>query len=424
MKYRFGIIGLGRVGGAIMTLMRQAGHTPVWAVSSKAGRRGLEVFSSLPDEPFGAEVVFLTVPDSVIEHLAEEIAGRWGKACDGIAFFHFSGLFSSDLLESLERMGGEVASLHPLQSIMDVAQAGRAIQESFFTVEGSENAAAIARDMVSSIGSRVKDIAKQDKVLYHAAAVIASNYLVSLAAQAEGLMEAIGLSLDHLIPLIRGTVSNIEKHGRSALTGPVQRGDWATVGAHLTELDKRFPDILPSYLMLGQYTARLSGKSWPEGAWSPDKVLDWDLMAEKATIYKNRDMKLVFTNGCFDIIHEGHVSYLRQARALGDALVVGLNSDESVSRLKGHDRPINNVSARAAVLACLECVDHVCIFTQDTPYELIDRIRPDILVKGGDWKVEDIVGSDIVKACGGEVYSLPFRPGHSTTGIINKIRED
>ncbi|HOO38871.1 MAG TPA: D-glycero-beta-D-manno-heptose 1-phosphate adenylyltransferase [Deltaproteobacteria bacterium] len=147
-------------------------------------------------------------------------------------------------------------------------------------------------------------------------------------------------------------------------------------------------------------------------------------MAEKATIYKNRDMKLVFTNGCFDIIHEGHVSYLRQARALGDALVVGLNSDESVSRLKGHDRPINNVSARAAVLACLECVDHVCIFTQDTPYELIDRIRPDILVKGGDWKVEDIVGSDIVKACGGEVYSLPFRPGHSTTGIINKIRED
>ena len=422
MKYRFGIIGLGRVGSAMISLLRQAGNTPVWAVSSHACKEGVEVFSSLPEDPLGVEVVFISVPDSAIEHQAEQIAKRWENACNGIIFFHFSGLFSSDLLLSLARKGGEVASLHPLQSIMDVAQAGRAIQESFFTVEGSENAAAIAQDMVSSIGSRVKIIAKQDKVLYHAAAVIASNYLVSLATQAEGLMEAIGLSLDYLMPLIRGTVSNIERHGRSALTGPVQRGDWATVKAHLLELDKRFPDLLPSYHTLGLYTARMSGKSWPEGTWSPDTVLDWDLMAEKAAIFKARNMKLVFTNGCFDIIHEGHVSYLRQARALGDALVVGLNSDDSVSRLKGQDRPINDISARAAVLACLECVDYVCIFDEDTPYELIRRIRPDILVKGGDWKIENIVGSDIVRSLGGEVYSLSFKQGHSTTDIIKKIK--
>ena len=424
MKYRFGIVGLGRIGRAMVELLRQAGHIPVWAVSSHAGQEGVEVFSSLPDEPLGVEVVFISVPDGAVEQQAEQIAGKWGKACDKIAFFHFSGLYSSELLADIARMGGEVASLHPLQSIMDVAQAGRAIQESFFTVEGSENAAAIAQDMVSSIGSRVKSISKQDKVLYHTAAVIASNYLVSLTAQAEGLMEATGLSLDYLIPLIKGTVSNIEKHGRFALTGPVQRGDWATVRAHLSELDKRFPDILPSYYTLGLYTARLSGKSWPEGVWSPDKVLDWDLMAEKAAVFKERDMKLVFTNGCFDIIHEGHISYLRQARNLGDALVVGLNSDESVFRLKGEGRPVNDQTARAAVLACLECVDYVCIFEEDTPYELIKEIRPDILVKGGDWKIEDIVGSDIVKTCGGEVYSLSFKPGSSTTGIIRKIKGD
>ena len=422
MKYRFGIIGLGRVGSAMITLLRQAGHTPVWAVSSHAGGQGATVVSSVPDEPSGAEVVFISVPDSAIEGQAEQIAKRWGKACEGIIFFHFSGLFSSDLLASLARKGGEVASLHPLQSIMDVAQAGCAIQESFFTVEGSEKAAAVAQDMVSSIGSRVKAIEKQDKVLYHAAAVIASNYLVSLAAQAEGLMEAIGLSPEYLMPLIRGTVANIEKHGRSALTGPVQRGDWETVKAHLSELDKRFPDILPSYHALGVYTARLSGKNWPEGTFSSDHVLDWDLIAEKAAIFKKREMKLVFTNGCFDILHEGHVSYLRQARALGDALVVGLNSDESVSRLKGPGRPVNDQSARAAVLGCLECVDYVCMFDEDTPYELIKRICPDILVKGGDWKIEDIVGSDVVRSLGGEVYSLSFKQGRSTTGIIEKIK--
>lgn len=422
MKYRFGTIGLGRVGSAMTALLRQSGHTPVWAVSSHTGQTGIEVFSSLPDRPSGIDVVFISVPDGAIEEQAETIAKRWGEACGGIAFFHFSGGYSSDLLLSLAGNGGETASLHPLQSIMDVAQAGKSIQESIFTVEGSKKAVTIAQDLVTSIGSQVIILSKQDKLLYHTAAVIASNYLVGLATQAAQLMESVGLTMEHLMPLIKGTVSNIENYGQSALTGPVQRGDWATVRAHIDELEKRFPDILPSYRTLGMYAARLSGRRWVEGNLPHEKSLEQDLMAEKVVILRERGMKVVFTNGCFDIIHEGHVSYLRQARDLGDALVVGLNSDGSVSRLKGEGRPVNEQAARGAVLAGLESVDYVCIFEEDTPYALIDKIRPDVLVKGGDWKVEDIVGSDIVRSLGGEVYALPFTPGHSTTGIIRKIK--
>lgn len=126
--------------------------------------------------------------------------------------------------------------------------------------------------------------------------------------------------------------------------------------------------------------------------------------------------KIVFTNGCFDILHVGHVRYLDQARSLGDILIVGLNSDASVARLKP-GRPVNSESARAEVLAALSSVDYVTVFTEDTPYDLIAALQPDVLVKGGDWKREDIVGADIVP----EVYSLPFVDGMSTTGIITKI---
>jgi rfaE bifunctional protein nucleotidyltransferase chain/domain len=129
---------------------------------------------------------------------------------------------------------------------------------------------------------------------------------------------------------------------------------------------------------------------------------------------------IVFTNGCFDIIHAGHVQYLEQAKALGDILVVGLNSDASVKRLKGKTRPVNSEKDRAIVLAGLESVSSVVIFEEDTPYELIKLIQPDILVKGGDWKEDSIIGAAIVKAKGGKVISLPFWEGLSTTNIINK----
>ncbi|MGL6070330.1 D-glycero-beta-D-manno-heptose 1-phosphate adenylyltransferase [Craterilacuibacter sp.] len=132
---------------------------------------------------------------------------------------------------------------------------------------------------------------------------------------------------------------------------------------------------------------------------------------------------LVFTNGCFDILHRGHVSYLAQARALGASLVVGLNTDASVKRQgKGDDRPINNEANRAAVLAALESVSLVTWFDSDTPAELIALIQPDVLVKGGDWGVDKIVGSAETLARGGEVHSIPFLFETSTTATLNKIR--
>jgi rfaE bifunctional protein nucleotidyltransferase chain/domain len=132
---------------------------------------------------------------------------------------------------------------------------------------------------------------------------------------------------------------------------------------------------------------------------------------------------LVFTNGCFDILHRGHVTYLAQARALGASLAVALNTDDSVRRLgKGGDRPINGLEDRAALIAALEAVDLVTWFDADTPIELILALRPDVLVKGGDWAEERIVGAAEVRAWGGRVVSLPIRHDRSTTGVIERIR--
>jgi rfaE bifunctional protein nucleotidyltransferase chain/domain len=136
---------------------------------------------------------------------------------------------------------------------------------------------------------------------------------------------------------------------------------------------------------------------------------------------KRTGKRVVFTNGCFDILHRGHVDYLAKARELGDALIVGVNTDASVKRLKGPDRPIVQEDDRAAVLAALEVVNYVCLFDEDTPYELIRALVPDILVKGGDWSVGNIVGKDIVEAAGGAVHTIQFLPDRSTTNIIQKI---
>jgi len=146
---------------------------------------------------------------------------------------------------------------------------------------------------------------------------------------------------------------------------------------------------------------------------------------EAATFAKNAQTtgkKIVFTNGCFDLLHPGHVDYLSQARDLGDALILGLNSDNSVKRLeKGANRPINQETARGLVLAALACVDKIVVFDEDTPYELIKAIQPDVLVKGGDYTAENIVGYDIVTAKGGTVTTIKFLEGYSTTSIIKKI---
>ena len=139
---------------------------------------------------------------------------------------------------------------------------------------------------------------------------------------------------------------------------------------------------------------------------------------------ETENKKVVFTNGCFDILHAGHVQYLNEAKAQGDVLVVGLNSDASVKRLKGEERPINKELDRKFVLENLKSVDKVFIFEEDTPFNLISNVMPDTLVKGGDWKPDQIVGSDIVLANGGEVKSLSFKDGYSTTNIIEKARND
>lgn len=136
---------------------------------------------------------------------------------------------------------------------------------------------------------------------------------------------------------------------------------------------------------------------------------------------KESGKKIVFTNGCFDILHTGHVSYLNEAKSCGDILVIGLNSDASIKRLKGETRPVNNEADRKFVLENLKAVDFVFIFEEDTPLKLIKEVNPNVLVKGGDWKVEQIVGSDFVMANGGEVKSLQFVKGYSTTNIIEKI---
>ena len=136
---------------------------------------------------------------------------------------------------------------------------------------------------------------------------------------------------------------------------------------------------------------------------------------------KLHQQKIVFTNGCFDVLHFGHVHYLLQAKELGDILVVGLNSDDSVRRLKGPSRPINGEKERAFVLAALACVDYVVVFEEDTPKKLIETVRPDVLVKGGDYVLDQIVGADFVTRNGGSVTTLPFVEGFSSTRIIEQL---
>ena len=138
---------------------------------------------------------------------------------------------------------------------------------------------------------------------------------------------------------------------------------------------------------------------------------------------KPEGQKVVFTNGCFDILHRGHATYLAQARTLGDLLVVGLNTDDSVQRLKGPSRPINNQYDRAFLLASLACVDFVILFDEDTPEQLIHTVCPDILVKGGDYTLDTIVGADFVLQNGGTVTTIPFVDGYSTTSTLNKITQ-
>ncbi|MFN6117396.1 MAG: D-glycero-beta-D-manno-heptose 1-phosphate adenylyltransferase [Flavobacteriales bacterium] len=153
------------------------------------------------------------------------------------------------------------------------------------------------------------------------------------------------------------------------------------------------------------------------------RIMDLVSVQRLCNIWRMKGDRIVFTNGCFDILHRGHVEYLQEAAAMGDRLVIGLNSDSSVKRQnKGPERPLNDEQSRAKVLAALRLVDAVVIFDQDTPLELIQAVGPDVLVKGGDWSEDRIVGADLVKARGGEVRSLKLVEGFSTTSLVEKIR--
>jgi rfaE bifunctional protein nucleotidyltransferase chain/domain len=151
-------------------------------------------------------------------------------------------------------------------------------------------------------------------------------------------------------------------------------------------------------------------------------VYSSDQAAELAERIRKRGAKVVFTNGVFDLLHPGHVRYLRDARRLGDALIVGVNSDLSVRAIKGPERPITPAEERAEVLLALACVDAVAIFDEETPDMMIKRIQPDVLVKGADWAPDNIVGRDTVEARGGRVVRLELAPGHSTTDLIRKVQ--
>ena len=154
------------------------------------------------------------------------------------------------------------------------------------------------------------------------------------------------------------------------------------------------------------------------------KVVSRGAAARWVKKLQTQGQRVVFTNGCFDLLHPGHVAYLEQARSQGAALIVGVNTDDSVRRLgKGEGRPVTPESDRARVLAALTCVDRVVLFDEDTPLELITALQPDVLVKGGDYQLSEIVGREVVEARGGQVLALPFVPGYATTELLRRIRE-
>ncbi len=154
-----------------------------------------------------------------------------------------------------------------------------------------------------------------------------------------------------------------------------------------------------------------------------DSILEPTKLAPILKNLQNQGQKVVFTNGVFDLLHLGHVTYLQEARKKGDLLVVGLNSDASVRRIKGPLKPLLPVEERAEMLLALECVDYATFFEEDNPYNLIQILRPDVLVKGGDWAIDKIIGGDLVQSWGGQVLNIPVVEGRSTTNLIQIVRE-
>lgn len=216
-----------------------------------------------------------------------------------------------------------------------------------------------------------------------------------------------------------GKVGQIEFAGHSMVVGP----DGAVLAEAGEVAESMAVKIDPAKVAEVRKRFRTVGVT-PHRHHDQDKFIERESLAEIVARYKQLGRRVVFTNGCFDILHQGHVTYLEAARKEGDCLIVGLNSDSSVRALgKGDDRPVNREQSRARVLAALGCVDFVVIFDEDTPQQLITSLMPDVLVKGGDWPVSKIVGAPEVLAAGGRVLSIPLVDDFSTTSLLDKIRK-
>ena len=187
-----------------------------------------------------------------------------------------------------------------------------------------------------------------------------------------------------------------------------------------------FPNIAAGIVVGKHFTATTTPEEIIDYAFGPtssDKIVSHDVLIDRIAELRKAGNLIVFTNGCFDLLHMGHITYLNEARGLGDVLVVGVNTDRSVRALKGEQRPIIPEQERSHILAALECVDFVTLFDEETPLELIQAVHPDILVKGADYSKEQVVGHDIVESYGGSVILLPLIENMSTSALINRIKK-
>lgn len=214
-----------------------------------------------------------------------------------------------------------------------------------------------------------------------------------------------------------GVTDNITFAGHSMIVAP----DGSVLAEAEEGEEAVFEQIDPSLIGIARERFNTVGAN-PYRFHDQNKIMELDELQKTVARYKMLGRKVVFTNGCFDILHVGHVTYLEAARRQGDCLVVGLNSDASVRAIKGPERPVNHEQSRARVLAALGCVDHVVLFEEDTPLKLIKRLMPDVLAKGGDWPVDKIVGAPEVMAAGGKVRSIPLVGNFSTTALLEKIK--
>jgi D-beta-D-heptose 7-phosphate kinase / D-beta-D-heptose 1-phosphate adenosyltransferase len=243
---------------------------------------------------------------------------------------------------------------------------------------------------------------------------------VSLSQDGMILVEASGTV--HALPAAAREVYDVSGAGDTAIATLA-----AALGAGLSLLDAARLANLAAGIVVGKigtavtHAAELGDALVQQDHARTGKVQPLTRALERIEQWRHRGLKVGFTNGCFDLLHPGHVSLLAAARAACDRLVVGLNSDESVARLKGPTRPVQAEAARSAVLASLSSVDLVVVFPEDTPMAVIAAIRPDVLVKGADYRVEEVVGADLVKSYGGAVVLAELMPGHSTTATIRKI---